>query len=189
MENITKLIREYVIEKSDLYNKKNNYDFWNEHIKFVVKSAIDLAKKYNADAEIVEIAALLHDISLICDEGPREEHHIYSTNIAERLLTEYGYPQDKIELIKKCIFNHRDKNKYPRNTIEEDCVGDADIISHFYNIPMSFSKAYLILKLSHADGVKYLIEKFEEDYEGLSENTQKEFKARYEEIMRVVFGK
>ena len=40
-------------------------DFWNEHIKYVYDKALVLAKKYDADIEIVSLGALLHDIALI----------------------------------------------------------------------------------------------------------------------------
>jgi uncharacterized protein len=168
------------------YKKLNNYDFWNEHVKHVVDNSIMLAKKYNADIEIVELGALLHDISLSSNYGPREEHHIYGAEIADKLLNKYKYPKERIEMVKKCILNHRN-NDTKKTTIEEVCVADADIISHFNNIPMIFSKAYLILKLSHAEGVKYVKEALEKDYNELSKDTKALLKDRYEEIIRVIF--
>ena len=73
--------------------KKNGYDFWNEHIKYVVQNSIKLAKQYGADEEIVELGALLHDISVPSEYGDRENHHIYGAEIAEQLLTQLHYPK------------------------------------------------------------------------------------------------
>ncbi len=33
-------IKEELIKRCNTYNEKYNYDFWNEHIKFVVKNAV-----------------------------------------------------------------------------------------------------------------------------------------------------
>ena len=53
--DIVSLIEKEVKDK--IYEYKNtsddNYDFWNEHIKYVYKESIVLAKIYNADEEIV----------------------------------------------------------------------------------------------------------------------------------------
>jgi len=65
---------------------KDKYVFWDEHIKYVVQEALVLAKKYNADTEIVELAAMLHDIVLIAKNGTRKEHHITGAEMAETIL-------------------------------------------------------------------------------------------------------
>ena len=69
----------------------DNYDFWDEHIKFVVKEAVNLAKIYGADLEIVELSALLHDVALM-KGGEKLDHHIKGKEIANELFTKYKYP-------------------------------------------------------------------------------------------------
>ena len=64
MSEIIQNIKEELIKRCNTYNEKHNYDFWNDHIKYVVKNAVELAKEYNADVEIVELGALLHDIAM-----------------------------------------------------------------------------------------------------------------------------
>lgn len=51
--DIIKIIENEVIKRSNKFEKEHSYNFWNIHIKFVVENAIILAKKYNADVEIV----------------------------------------------------------------------------------------------------------------------------------------
>ena len=70
-------IKEEVLKAINEYKETSNdhYDFWNEHIKYVYYESIELAKKYNADIEIVSLGALLHDIALI-KGGTKEKHHI-----------------------------------------------------------------------------------------------------------------
>ncbi len=52
-------------------NAPDHFNFWEQHIKHVVKEALYLADKYNADKEIVELGALLHDIALVSKIGSR----------------------------------------------------------------------------------------------------------------------
>ena len=59
--------------------------------------------------------------------GEREQHHIYGAEIAEQLLTELNYPKERTEQVKNCVLNHRGSKDRPRNTIEEQCVADADV--------------------------------------------------------------
>ena len=70
---MNKKIRELVkkeFKKSDWYESD-----WVYHILPVVKYAKKLAKIYKVDEEVVELAALLHDIGRVKLEED-EEHHI-----------------------------------------------------------------------------------------------------------------
>ena len=80
----------------------------------------------------------MHDIAMPSEIGPREEHNVYGAKIADELLTELNYPEDKKERVKECVLRHRGSKKLPRNTIEEQCVADADVIAHFDCIPSLF---------------------------------------------------
>ena len=66
---------------------KNKYklDIWKYHIVPVVKYSMQLADVYKTDKEIVELAALLHDIGRTGIEE-KEEHHIVGMPIAEKIL-------------------------------------------------------------------------------------------------------
>ena len=189
MKEIVDNVKDELLKICKSYNEKYGYDFWNDHIKYVVQNSVNLAKKYNADIEIVELAALLHDISMPSEYGPRDEHHIYGAKIADELLTKFNYPEDRKERVKACILNHRGSKDLKRNSIEEQIVADADAIAHFDCIPSLFHLAFNkdSLDLSIEDGTKYVKKKLEKDYNKLSEKTKKEFKDRYENIMKSIF--
>lgn len=138
MSEITQKIKEELLNRCKIYQEKTGYDFWEEHIRYVVKNAVELAKEQGADREIVELGALLHDISMPSEYGTREEHHIYGAKIAEELLTKFNYPKEKIEFVKKCVLNHRVSTNSKRETIEEQCIADADAMAHFDCIPLCF---------------------------------------------------
>lgn len=78
------------------------YGIWSHQIKPMVEIARRLATEYGADREIVTIAALLHDLAGIEDKAKRERHHhIYEAQRAEVILAGYGYPQNRIEMVKE----------------------------------------------------------------------------------------
>lgn len=55
--DIVDLIEKYVKEEIEIYkqNSDDNYDFWNEHIKYVYLESQKLACQYGADLEIVKL--------------------------------------------------------------------------------------------------------------------------------------
>ncbi len=189
MSEITEKIKEELLKRCNIYKEKYGYDFWNDHIKYVVKNSIELAKKYGADVEIVELGALLHDIAMPSEIGSREEHNIYGTQIADELLSKLNYPVDRKERVKECVLRHRGSKDLPRNTIEEQCVADADVIAHFDCIPSIFHLAFgkNDMDMSIKDGTEFVKKKLERDFSKLSARTREELKDRYNNIMKVLF--
>lgn len=185
--SITEQVKEELLKRTKAFKEKDGYDFWEDHIQYVVKNSIQLAEKYGADREIVELGALLHDIAMPSEVGPREEHHIYGAQIAEELLTEYRYPKEKIERVKACVLNHRGSKDLPRNTIEEECVADADVLAHFDCIPSLFHLAFKEKGLDTKEGTEFLKKKLERDYNKLSNRTREIMKDRYQQILDVLF--
>lgn len=181
-------IEKEVKEKINEYkiNSEDNYDFWNEHIKYVYEESKKLAKIYNADIEIVSLGALLHDIALICKVGDKKEHHINGKKIANEILTKYNYSTDKKEQVLNCVYNHRSSKN--ATTIEELCVADADILAHFDNIPMLFNSAFNRNNIELSAVRKWMKECFEKDYNDLSDKTKEIFKDKYKMICEIVLG-
>ncbi|MEA4833170.1 hypothetical protein SDC9_182451 [bioreactor metagenome] len=64
---VIEFIREKLMFENQKYVDKaaDHFNYWEQHIKLVVKNALILADEYGADKEIVELGALLHDIALI----------------------------------------------------------------------------------------------------------------------------
>lgn len=189
MSEVTEKIKEELLKRCNIYKEKYGYDFWNDHIKYVVKNSVELAQKYGADVEIVELGALLHDIAMPSEIGSREEHNIYGTQIADELLSKLNYPVDRKERVKECVLRHRGSKDLPRNTIEEQCVADADVIAHFDCIPSIFHLAFgkNDMDMSIKDGTEFVKKKLERDFSKLSDRTRGELKNRYDTIMKVLF--
>lgn len=171
---------------------KDKYNYWDEHIKYVVQEALVLAEKYNADIEVVELAAMLHDIALIAKIGTRKDHHTTGAEMAETLLSKYNYPRNKIDKVKKSVLNHRSSKN--ATDIEDICVADADILAHFDNIPMLFNVILNNVWNKNSSNITLaelrikMKESFEYDYNDLSERTKILFHDRYKLISQIVLG-
>lgn len=188
-EDIVSQIKALIQQKSKKYQEDDpgQYDFWNGHLKYVYHEATKLAEKYGADLEIVQLGALLHDITLLEKVGTKANHHENGKKLAEQILREYNYPEDKLQQVLDCVLHHR-SSKNAENP-EELCVADADILAHFDNIPMLFDAAYNLHKMVGMDNVrKFMRESFEKDFEDLSEVTKAEFEPRYHNICEIVLG-
>lgn len=102
------------------------HDF--DHIRRVYATAVRLAREEGADVEIVQAAALLHDIADSAAGTPeRENHHITSALAAEKILSEEGWLPERIAAVQHCIRSHRFRKTDERpETLEARILFDAD---------------------------------------------------------------
>jgi uncharacterized protein len=187
MKNIVEVVKQKLFEYNEKSLKKDGYDFWKEHIKYVFKYAHELAEKRGADVEICELAALFHDMAMVADFGPRDEHEKYGAQMARSLLTELAYPNEKIDLVEKCVLHHRGSKQDTRDTVEEQIIADSDVIAHFDAIPSLFSLAYNKMKLPITEGRDFVKNKLIRDYKKLSPQSKQELKERFDTIMNMLF--
>lgn len=157
------------------------------HIQAVVKNAKMLAERYDADQEVVIIAAWLHDIASITEYELYEDHHIHGAEIAEDILEKFSYPPDKIRRVQNCIRNHRGSVLNSKTTIEEICVADADAISHFDNIPSLLYLAYVNKRLSIDEGREFVKKKLTRSFEKLSDNSKSLYIAKFNQVMSLLY--
>lgn len=184
---IEQVKNELMKRNQEYIDKYENYNFWEQHIKYVVAEALKLADELSADKEIVELGALLHDIALVSKVGTKVDHHINGAKIAQDILTSFNYPKDKMQKVINCVLHHRScKNA---ENLEEMCVCDADILAHFDNIPMVFECAYKFHNFETIpEANEWILKGFEKDFNDLSERTKQTFKPRYDNIINVIFG-
>ena len=181
-KNIVEEIKKFVEEESKKPENWWGTEFYTWHITSVYDYAKELAEKVGADLEIVELAALLHDIGSIIHG--RKDHHITGAKIAEEKLNELNYPKDKIEEIKKCILTHRGSERIEPETIEARIIRDADSLSNFKHITGPFMAAMVYEKKNQAESKESVRRKFENSWDKLCFQESKEIiKPRYEAIM------
>lgn len=190
MVNIIDAIKKEIINRSNEFEEKTKgtkeeYNLYENHVKYVYKYATLLAKDEEADLEVVQLSALLHDIAMTDASLDRVRHSEYGPNIVEDILKKYNYPQDKIELIKKCILNHGSKRKNYRTTKEEKILVDADALAHFDSIESIYSLAHNVMELSEEESINFVKEKFTKDYNEVSNRAKKLIGYKYNKIMKV----
>jgi len=184
MAFIMDLVEEIRIYVKKECGKETNFfgmSAYNYHFVSMVKYAKQLAKETGADMEIVEIAAWLHDIGSIL--GDYKNHHISGAEHAGKLLAKYNYPEDRIEQIKHCILAHRGSKDIKRETIEAECIADADARSHFDNIAALFNLASVVRKLEINEARTFVKEKLQRSWKKLTPRAKAVIKPKYETAM------
>lgn len=155
------------------------------HIIPVVNISLEMGKKLNADLEVLEIAAYLHDITRIL--GDKDNHHITGAKYARDFLEKYNFDDEKISLIEKCIKNHRGSVNNKRDTVEEKIISTADAISHIqYPLPL-FYTWYGKRKLNIEDGALEIKNKLQRSWNKIEfEYKKEEIKPKYDFLMEVL---
>jgi len=99
----------------------------------VVKNALFLARKLNADLEVVETAALLHDIgrSRMSEFEVENEHNFAGAKKASEVLKGFGCRDDFIEKVAHCILTHRGRSDLKPESLEAEIIANADAMTHF----------------------------------------------------------
>lgn len=183
--NIIKEVKKFVKEESLKPESKYGYEPFVFHFGPTVKYAEKLAEKLGADKEAVVIAAWLHDIGSIM-KG-RKDHHITGAKIAGKKLKELGYPKEKIELVKKCILNHRGSQKKKPGSLEEKIIADADALSNFNNIAGIFKAAFIYENLNQGQAKESVRRKFKNKWEQLNfESSREIIRPKYEAAMTIL---
>lgn len=152
------------------------------HFLPMAKYAGQLADELRADREVILIASWLHDIGAIING--RQDHHITGARIAEKILKELNYPAPKIEIVKKCIFNHRGSVKNKRRSLEEQIVAEADTMSNFDNISGIFKAAFIYEGKNQGEAKDSVRKKLQNKWQQLRfKNSKKLLKKKYEAVM------
>ena len=184
MSTIIEKMRQEIIKRSNMFeeetkNTKDQYNIYREHIQYVYNYVLILSKNKDVDKEALELSALLPDIAMI----DRRKHNEDGALIAEQLLRENNYSEDKTELVKKCILNHSSKRAAYRTTLEEIILVDADGLSHFDSINSLYNLAHNVMELNDDDTLKFIQDKLTKDYKEISDDLKYLIDEKYKEIM------
>jgi uncharacterized protein len=98
-----------------------------DHLQRVARNARAILASYPAaDAEIVLLAVLLHDVDQPFDD--KKNHVSRSARLAERLLAEIEYPAERAARVLEAIRQHSTENvaDAPPTTVEARILFDAD---------------------------------------------------------------
>ncbi len=93
------------------------------HAMRVRDNGLYIVEREGGNREIVELAALLHDIGR--ESALEKNHAASSANLAVTILKKYGYPPEVIEAVQHCILVHSLEMGEPE-TLEAKILFDAD---------------------------------------------------------------
>lgn len=97
------------------------------HIYRVLSHALNLAKNYDVNMDILVAACLLHDIGRPAQfADPSLCHAKVGSEMAYQFLKEQGWPEEDCENVKHCILTHRFTDSTQPETIEAKILFDAD---------------------------------------------------------------
>lgn len=115
-------ILESIVRKRMTVVKGTIHSF--EHVERVFKTATFLAEEEKADVELVQIGVLLHDLGWTV----RKPHHESGAKLADKILKELNYPEERREKVVKIVLHHHLDLRDKLETLEERIVWDADKI-------------------------------------------------------------
>lgn len=162
------------------------YGIWTHHIVWVVRYGLELAARTGADAETVELAALLHDYAGIRDAALAPQHHLHGADEARRLLEGLGYPPDRAERVAACILTHRASEALPPGSLEARCVASADALAHITQVPSLLRLAYAERGLGVDEGAAWVAGKLRRSYAKLMPEALPLAEGPYRAALRVL---
>lgn len=132
------------------------HDF--SHVQRVLATAMRLAAEEGADAFIVAVASLLHDIGrgLEARSGPEpDRHEELSVELARPFLYSQGLAPEIVDRVLDAILEHRHRRGRSPRSLEAKCLYDADKLDSLGAVGVA--RAYLWLG-EHGRSVSYSAE-------------------------------
>ena len=98
-----------------------------QHVLRVTRTALAIARAYpQVDGEILEAAALLHDIGRAQERATGESHAEAGARMAREYLLSTGWEPARADAGAACIRTHRFRGKHPPQSLEAQILFDAD---------------------------------------------------------------
>ncbi len=164
---ITEVVREYVLNECN--NSRNAFGpaFFDRHLLVVREYGSLLAKTLGADAEIVELAAYLHDLAAVRDITTVSRHPMAGAEIARGILQEHGYPSERVERVARCIISHSSPVQVGGGLPEEVCLSNADAISQIVKPVYWLYYVFRVRQSGFTEGRDWLLRRVESNWTAL----------------------
>ncbi len=125
--NTMNVIAEIEDEARKAYIKEGGSHDWN-HIIRVRQLCMHIGSKENADLEVLELAAILHDIGRRQQDATKGSscHAKVGAMIARELLVKYHLEEGVVDKVVNCIESHRFRGQRKPKSKEAQVLFDAD---------------------------------------------------------------
>ncbi len=98
-----------------------------DHTERVYNLSLKLSKNKKVDLDVIKASALLHDVARLKEDNNEIECHAeHGSKMAEEILKEMNFPEEKIKQVIYSIKVHRHSKKIEAETKEAEILQDAD---------------------------------------------------------------
>jgi uncharacterized protein len=126
---LTDSMREKVWAVAGAYYPEDDWAHGRGHIERVVGTALEIGTQEGADLDVIEFAAILHDVFENKETHSNIEgfrHEIEGAKEARKILKQLGVADKTVDAVCHCIESHRKRTITEPQTIEAKCLFDAD---------------------------------------------------------------
>ncbi len=95
------------------------------HISFVTKKAIEFAEEFDVNVELIEAAALTHDLNYIVEVNSEPE---MGKELRTKYLAEAGFTSDEIERIEGLVMEEHTATRHAEISDAAKALSDADTL-------------------------------------------------------------
>ncbi|HEY9123861.1 MAG TPA: HD domain-containing protein [Bacteroidales bacterium] len=163
-QQILAQVRDYVQSRCLAATNQLHPAFYEFHLLVVEKYALQLAEMLKADREVVQIAALLHDISAVLDFSTLPTHAKDSASIAREILEASNLSDLKKQNIIHCIEAHVKPLPFGADTAEAICISNADAMAFIAMPSYWIYFAYTINKMDYGVGLQWYKERVDKNW-------------------------
>jgi HD superfamily phosphodiesterase len=179
-------LREYVVEACQRPENVFGPSFFEEHLAVVAECGSRLAARLQADANIVELAAYLHDLSAVCDPATLPVHAEASADVATRVLNERGYPTAVVARTAGAIRSHSTPLPIGGASPEAVCLSNADAAARMLRPAYWLYFAFKVRNLGFEEGRRWLRALIERQWGDMIEPARELVGAQYSKVMELV---
>jgi hypothetical protein len=130
--------------------------FFAQHLEVGVGFALQLANRIGADPAVVEAAGWLHDLAAIRDLAVVPTHAADGARIARGLLSDLGWPAQRVEATCRAIASHSAPADPRQSTPEEVCLSHADVLAQIARPAYWLHYLYGVRGLTFPAGIEWL---------------------------------
>jgi len=114
------------VEEAAGYYSENDTAHGFDHVVRVWRLAMRIGKEEGADLEVLQAAALLHDVGRPAEQATGACHAEVSAAMAREILGARGIPAARIDAVADAIARHRYRGDLPPESLEARVLFDAD---------------------------------------------------------------
>jgi len=134
-EAMEEFVREYLeasVENEDGGGRMRWYPWHSaayrfNHIRNVVELGAEIARKEGADADVVRVAALFHDVAKL--DAKQDAHASEGARVAREYLESHGdFPASFVDRVCRIVENHSYQGEVTDLSLEAQCLIEADLL-------------------------------------------------------------